>query len=192
LCYSVRVYPTRSYYSSSRNASAKILVRFPLHLPNTRVPPTLTRVGSLRFVYDGERLSPTETPAEVCCLNPLKLSSSDAHSPYGTQRSMEDGDVVDALLQQACAHLVSHCLRSSSHLFRSEVAHAFVHDLSIFDPKSHVDSPSTVFFFLCCTYQFLYLLPKTILCLILSLNQRHRERPYSGSERGCTLYAFRC
>lgn len=35
--------------------------------------------GSLRFVYDGERLSPTETPAE---------------------RSMEDGDVIDALLQQ--------------------------------------------------------------------------------------------
>ncbi|KAI0264563.1 hypothetical protein BGY98DRAFT_604042 [Russula aff. rugulosa BPL654] len=32
--------------------------------------------GSLRFVYDGERLSPTETPAE---------------------RSMEDGDVIDAL-----------------------------------------------------------------------------------------------
>jgi len=30
-------------------------------------------------VYDGERLSPTETPAE---------------------RSMEDGDVIDALLQQ--------------------------------------------------------------------------------------------
>jgi hypothetical protein len=26
----------------------------------------LTCVGSLRFVYDGERLSPTETPAEVC------------------------------------------------------------------------------------------------------------------------------
>ncbi|KAH9961937.1 ubiquitin-related domain-containing protein [Russula dissimulans] len=35
--------------------------------------------GSLRFVYDGERLSPTETPAE---------------------RSMEEGDVIDAHLQQ--------------------------------------------------------------------------------------------
>ncbi|KAI9463772.1 hypothetical protein F5148DRAFT_1211064 [Russula earlei] len=35
--------------------------------------------GTLRFVYDGERLSPTETPAE---------------------KSMEDGDVIDALLQQ--------------------------------------------------------------------------------------------
>lgn len=30
-------------------------------------------VGSLRFVYDGERLSPTETPAEVSCLIPLKI-----------------------------------------------------------------------------------------------------------------------
>jgi hypothetical protein len=52
--------------------------------------------------------------------------------------------MIDALLQQACAHLISHYLRSSSHLFRSEVAHAFVHDLSIFDLESHVDSPSTV------------------------------------------------
>jgi hypothetical protein len=26
----------------------------------------LTRLGTLRFVYDGERLSPTDTPAEVC------------------------------------------------------------------------------------------------------------------------------
>jgi hypothetical protein len=28
----------------------------------------LTRLGTLRFVYDGERLSPTDTPAEVRCL----------------------------------------------------------------------------------------------------------------------------
>jgi hypothetical protein len=27
----------------------------------------LTRLGTLRFVYDGERLSPTDTPAEVRC-----------------------------------------------------------------------------------------------------------------------------
>jgi hypothetical protein len=133
-------------------------VRFPLHLPNTRVSPTLTRVGSLRFVYDGERLSPTETPAEVCCLIPLIFSSSDAHSPCGTKRSMEDGDVIDALLQQACAHLISHCLRSSTRLFRSEVAHAFAQNQSIFDLESHVDSPSTVcvcvfLFCSCCTYQ---------------------------------------
>ncbi|KAN0133462.1 ubiquitin-like protein [Lactarius tabidus] len=41
--------------------------------------------GTLRFVYDGERLSPTDTPAE---------------------RSMEDGDVIDAHLQQlgGCFH----------------------------------------------------------------------------------------
>ncbi|KAH9172483.1 hypothetical protein EDB89DRAFT_1965545 [Lactarius sanguifluus] len=44
-----------------------------------REPRVLTRVGTLRFVYDGERLSPTDTPAE---------------------RSMEDGDVIDAHLQQ--------------------------------------------------------------------------------------------
>ena len=149
----------------------------PLHLPNTRALPTLTRVGSLRFVYDGERLSPTETPAEVCCLI-LILPSSDAHSPCGTQRSMEDGDVIDALLQQACAHLISHCLCSSLRLFRSEVAHAFVHDLSTFDLERQVDSPSTVFFFLCCTYQSSIYYP-ILLCLILSLDQRHRERPYS-------------
>jgi hypothetical protein len=30
-----------------------------------REPQVLTRVGTLRFVYDGERLSPTDTPAEV-------------------------------------------------------------------------------------------------------------------------------
>lgn len=106
-------------------------------------------------MYDGERLSPTETPAEVRCLIPLIFifSSSDANSPCGTQRSMEDGDMIDALLQQACTHLISHRLRSSSRLFRSEVAHAFVHNLSIFDLESHVDSPSTVFFF----YSVLYL-----------------------------------
>jgi hypothetical protein len=66
---------------------------------------------------------------------------------------MEDGDVIDALLQQACAHLISHYLRSSSRLFRSEVAHAFAYDPPIFDLESLVDSPSTVFF--CCTYQSL-------------------------------------
>jgi hypothetical protein len=161
----VRVNLTRSSYRSFRNASAKILVRFPLHLPNTRVPPTLTRVGSLRFVYDGERLSPTETPAEVCCLIHLILSSSNAHSPCGTQRSMEDGDVVDALLQQACAHFISHRLRSSSRLFRSEVARAFAHDLSMFDLEPCRLAIRQCFFFLCCTYQSLYLLPKVILWL---------------------------
>jgi len=88
-------------------------------------------------VYDGERLSPTETPAEVCFLVPLIFSFSDAHSPCATQRSMEDGDVIDALLQQACAHLVSHCLRSSSHPLRSEVAYVFTHDSSIFDLERH-------------------------------------------------------
>lgn len=66
---------------------------------------------------------------------------------------MEDGDVIDALLQQARAHLISHCLRSSSGLFRSEVAHTFARDLSTFDLEIHVDS-SAVFFF-CCTYQSL-------------------------------------
>jgi len=89
------------------------------------------RVGSLRFVYDGERLSPTETPAEVCCPIRLASPSPDAHPPCCTQRSMEDGDVIDALLQQACVHIISHCLRSSSRLFRLEVAHAFAHDPSI-------------------------------------------------------------
>ena len=61
---------------------------------------------------------------------------------------MEDGDVIDALLQQACAHLISLCPRSSSRLFRSVVVHGFAHDRSIFDLESHVDSPSAVFFFL--------------------------------------------
>ncbi|KAI9431228.1 hypothetical protein H4582DRAFT_2085330 [Lactarius indigo] len=42
--------------------------------------------GTLRFVYDGERLSATDTPAE---------------------RSMEDGDVIDAHLQQARTHILS-------------------------------------------------------------------------------------
>ena len=96
---------------------------------------------------------------------------------------MEDGDVIDALLQQACAHLVSYCLRSSSHLFRSEVAHIFAHDLSIFDLASHVDFRHRQCFSSCvCTYQSLYLLPKIILCLILPLNQQHRE-----SRRGAVL-----
>jgi hypothetical protein len=178
LCYSVRVNHTSSQYPSLRNASAKILVRFPLHLPNTRAPPTLTRLGSLRFVYDGERLSPNETPAEVCRLIPLIISSSDAHSPCGTQRSMEDGDVIDALLQQACAHLISHYLPSSSRLFRLAVVHAFAHNLSIFDLESHADSPSTVCFLCCVPINI-------ILCLILSLNQRNRLR-----QRLCSREAF--
>ena len=65
---------------------------------------------------------------------------------------MEDGDVIDALLQQACAHLIPHCLRSTSRLFRSEVVHAFARNLSIFDLESHVDSPSVV-----CVFFVLYL-----------------------------------
>lgn len=59
---------------------------------------------------------------------------------------MEDGDVIDALLQQACAHLILKCLRLSSRLFRSEVAHAFAHDLSIFDLENHVDCHRQCFF----------------------------------------------
>jgi hypothetical protein len=80
---------------------------------------------------------------------------------------MEDGDVIDALLQQACAHLISQCLRSSSRLFRLEaaqVAHGFVHDLFIFDPESHDDSSSTMFFVVPINH---YLL----LQMILPLNQ---------------------
>ncbi|KAF8495881.1 hypothetical protein F5888DRAFT_505466 [Russula emetica] len=37
------------------------------------------------------------------------------------------------------------------------------------------------FFVLVLYLSIVYLLPKIILCLILSLNQLHRERPYSGS-----------
>ena len=68
--------------------------------------------------------------------------------------------MIDALLQQACVHLNSQCLRSSSRLFRLEaaqVAHGFVHDLFIFDPEIHDDSPSTMFF--CCTYQSISITP---------------------------------
>ena len=97
-------------------------------------------------MYDGERLSPTETPAEVCCLIPPIILSSNAHSPRGIQRSMEDGDVIDALLQQASIHLISLCLRSSSHMFRSEVAHAFAHDLSISDREPCRLTIDSVFF----------------------------------------------
>ncbi len=89
---------------------------------------------------------------------------------------MEDGDVIDALLQQACAHLISHCLRSSSRVFRSEVAHAFVHNLSIFDLESHVDSPSTVcVFFRVVPINPPIYYPKDNFVLNLSSNQRHRE-----------------
>ena len=68
---------------------------------------------------------------------------------------MEDGDVIDAHLQQARAHLISYCLRSSR-LFSSEVAHAFTHDL--FMPGRRVIISiclSNVVFhriFMCCTY----------------------------------------
>lgn len=88
---------------------------------------------------------------------------------------MEDGDVIDALLQQARTHLISHCLRSSSHLFRSEVAHVFAHDLSISDLESHVDSPSTVFFFPLVLY----------LSIALSTTQDNfvHESATSGKER---------
>ena len=50
---------------------------------------------------------------------------------------MEDGEVIDAHLQQARAHLISYCLRSSSRLFSSEVAHAFTHDLFTPDLESY-------------------------------------------------------
>jgi hypothetical protein len=92
--------------------------------------------------------------------------------------------VIDALLQQACAHLISHCLRSSSRLFRSEVAHAFAHDQSIFIWRAMSARHRRCFF--CCTYQLLSI-TQIILCIILSLNQRHRER------KGCAqrLYSLR-
>ena len=62
------------------------------------------RVGSLRFVYDGERLTPTETPAEVSCLFPFLFTPSTRI--HLSQRSMEDGDVIDAHLQQARVQLI--------------------------------------------------------------------------------------
>ena len=54
--------------------------------------------------------------------------------------------MVDALVQQARAHLIPYCLRSSSRLFRSEVAHAFTHDLFVPDLESHIDLSINVVF----------------------------------------------
>jgi hypothetical protein len=46
--------------------------RLHVHGLTRREPQVLTRLGTLRFVYDGERLSPTDTPAEVrCYLSPF-------------------------------------------------------------------------------------------------------------------------
>jgi hypothetical protein len=89
---------------------------------------------------------------------------------------MEDGDVIDAHLQQARAHLISRRLRSSSRVFSSEAARAFTQDLFMLDLESFL-SPSTlcsIGSFSCCTYhQPTY--PRYFV-LNLSLNQRLEEK----------------
>ncbi|KAH9023177.1 hypothetical protein EDB85DRAFT_1992436 [Lactarius pseudohatsudake] len=84
-----------------------------------REPRVLTRVGTLRFVYDGERLSPTDTPAE---------------------RSMEDGDVIDAHLQQARTHLPSRCLFSHASIILSSTQDTFV----LLDWRDRLSAPGKV------------------------------------------------
>jgi hypothetical protein len=91
---------------------------------------------------------------------------------------MEDGDVIDAHLQQARAHLISYCPRSSR-LFSSEVAHAFTHDLFMPDRRVII---SICLSTLCsigssCVVPTIFL--KTLWCLIWSLNQRFGRKPNS-------------
>ncbi|KAG6331368.1 hypothetical protein ID866_7719 [Astraeus odoratus] len=52
--------------------------------------------NTFRFVYDGNRLRPEDTPAEV---RPATLCPK-LHPTARTQLNLEDGDVIDALIQQ--------------------------------------------------------------------------------------------
>lgn len=132
-------------------------------------------VGTLRFVHDGERLSPTETPAEVSCLflflftllTRIRLS----------QRSMEDGDVIDAHLQQACVHLISHSLH---HLHISSARRLLMPTLMVYSCMiwSHIDLHiDVVFHRIFCVVPII--LPKTHLCLIWSFNQQFLGKPHN-------------
>ncbi len=87
---------------------------------------------------------------------------------------MEDGDVIDALLQQACAHFISHSLCSSSRLFRSEVAYTLLMTFPYSIWESHISHHRHCDFFLVLYLSFPYLLPKTTSCSILSLRQQVR------------------
>lgn len=127
-------------------------------------------------MHDGERLSPTETPAEVSCLflflftllTRIRLS----------QRSMEDGDVIDAHLQQARVHLISHSLR---HLHISSARRLLMPALMVYSCMIW-RVISTCLSTLCPIGSFFVvpiILPKTHLCLIWSFNQQFLGKPHN-------------
>ena len=103
LCRFPRVNPRAHHALNSETVRQRSWCASLYTCQNTRIP-TWMRVGSLRFVYDGERLTPTETPAEVSCLFPFLFTP--LTRIHLSQRSMEDGDVIDAHLQQARVQLI--------------------------------------------------------------------------------------
>ena len=56
-----------------------------------------TDIGTFKFIYDGERLQPQDTPASV--RQPTALPFGLTHG-RAYQHGMESGDIVDAHLEQ--------------------------------------------------------------------------------------------
>jgi hypothetical protein len=67
-------------------------------------------LGTFKFVHDGKRLRPDQTPGEVrelyalYCMFPTRF----------LQLEMEDGDQIDAFLEQVSSHILELLCNSNS------------------------------------------------------------------------------
>lgn len=98
----------------------------------------LVAVGTFKFNYDGDRINGDQTPAEVSAFVVILSKSCILTYNLIIQLNMEDGDMIDAFLEQVCPYRFLHRLLSFLTAFLSSIkawritwiTHCFVCSLS--------------------------------------------------------------